>query len=471
MVPWKKFVGFGCVLSGSIYSIQKANAIQAPTKVHGDKIVIVGAGIGGLAAANALRAQGFSVEVFEKARALLPVGATLALSPNGVAALEAISPDACDRILAQCITPEVCVIRDMNNEVVKKTSFIRNKARLLVWHILQSELARGLPVGCLHLDRTFSRYDVDPKTREVTVVFKCGDGSEEVVRANCLIGADGVNSAVRLFMHGEDPQKINHDKIMFRANLSRKNVESLLPNPHEIPGEGVQFSWSRSPGELFSFREAGQDSLTFTAINYFGHAELIENSTEIVGPSQAGCDKGLVKRASTLKRRLGGRKAILQKTFETYPPAVQRIIDVTPEEAIYVNEVMDHQVSSRWVDGPVALIGDAVHTMTPDAGQGANMALEDAAELAAFLSRGFFKKDFLSRNFSKEEKWGLERGLALWEKERKPRVERVGHYSRQLTAEHNPVNTPGSVDQPNPDFFDYIYAYRPSLTPSRVVER
>eukprot|EP00961_Rhodomonas_salina_P244963 3310403-Rhodomonas_salina.1 len=63
----------------------------------GERIVIVGAGIGGLATAVALRSQGFEVDVFERAKELRPVGATLALAPNGLAALSAISQEACEK--------------------------------------------------------------------------------------------------------------------------------------------------------------------------------------------------------------------------------------------------------------------------------------------------------------------------------------------------------------------------------------
>mmetsp|Transcript_60220 Transcript_60220/g.123710 ORF Transcript_60220/g.123710 Transcript_60220/m.123710 type:complete len:392 (+) Transcript_60220:622-1797(+) len=382
-----------------------------------------------------------------------PVGSTLALSPNGLTALDAICPDAYSRVVEKSVEPDVCVVKNMKDQVVKKTHFIQNKALLLVWHVLQMELAIELPPECIHLGRKFLKYQVDPETRKVTAVFRCVDGSEEIVRADCLIGADGVNSAVHQCMHGSAPQKVVHDKIMFRANLLKKDVETSFPSPHDIPDQGVQISWSKEDGELFSFRETGGDYLTYTAISNFGSDEGGQNvAQELWGEDQEDWGPELIKKRATLKRNAGGRKKVLKRMFEGYPASVQHIIDITQEDAIYVNEVMDHPVSERWVDGPVGMLGDAVHTMTPDAGQGANMSLEDAAELAAFLS------------IHRWEERGLEKGLVQWEAARKPRVKIVRALSREMTRTNSPVNTPGAAGQPKPAYFNFIYAYRSSLS-------
>jgi 2-polyprenyl-6-methoxyphenol hydroxylase-like FAD-dependent oxidoreductase len=83
--------------------------------------------------------------------------------------------------------------------------------------------------------------------------------------------------------------------------------------------------------------------------------------------------------------KAGERKPELLELFKDWHPAVRNVIEATPEEAILQNDIYDRKPSKSWSVGRVTLLGDAAHPMTPNMGQGACQALEDAIVLADCL--------------------------------------------------------------------------------------
>ena len=138
-----------------------------------------------------------------------------------------------------------------------------------------------------------------------------------------------------------------------------------------------------------------------------------------------------------------------KEAFAQFPGTVQEIMKLTEPEAIYVAPVKDLDFCETWTDGRVAILGDAAHAMTPALGMGANMALEDAAELLHFLG---------------DRSMPLDRALSRWEVSRRTRVQRVHARSRQRTEENNKSNF--MLNNPSADLMDFMAEVRRYRPPS-----
>ena len=121
-------------------------------------VAIIGAGLGGLACAIALRKQGFEVQVYEQAKDFRPVGGGLALFPNGLNFLELIEPDIVEEIKNSGCCLQKIVIKNIAGETISSsptTQLIEKYGQTLVtiwwWH-LQQIFASKLPENIIHLD-------------------------------------------------------------------------------------------------------------------------------------------------------------------------------------------------------------------------------------------------------------------------------------------------------------------------------
>jgi 2-polyprenyl-6-methoxyphenol hydroxylase-like FAD-dependent oxidoreductase len=112
----------------------------------------------------------------------------------------------------------------------------------------------------------------------------------------------------------------------------------------------------------------------------------------------------------------GGRKAELLHRFQGWHHPIRALLERTEESAILRNDLHDHDPLRRWSAGRVTLLGDAAHPTTPNLGQGACMAIEDAVVLARCL----------------KETGDLAAALAAYEARRKPRTSAITLRSRRL---------------------------------------
>lgn len=123
----------------------------------------------------------------------------------------------------------------------------------------------------------------------------------------------------------------------------------------------------------------------------------LEESTETWGRGRrfgtVPIERGRVYWFATLNAPAGGRdepgkiRSRLQEIFAGWHPPVAEVLAATPEEAILRNDILHRLPAARWVEGRTALLGDAAHPMTPNLGQGACQAIEDAVILADCLTR------------------------------------------------------------------------------------
>lgn len=304
------------------------------------RAVVIGAGIGGLSAGIALKRAGIHVELYERAAELKEVGAGLSLWANAIHALELLGLGEATR--AYCTPYEVAGIRTLDGRVLSPPppDFARMVGPPCVVHRveLQEMLVGALGAGRVRLGARCERFGED--AAGVTAEF--ADGRR--ARGDVLIGADGLHSIVRSQLHGPRPPRY----AGYTAWRSVVSFDTSRVRASESWGFGARF---------------GMVPMSGNRVYWFA----TENTPE------------------------GGRqpdeKAHLQRLFRAWHEPIEALIEATPRSAILRNDIYDRPVLRRWGAGRVTLLGDAAHPMTPNLGQGACQALEDAVVLARCLQR------------------------------------------------------------------------------------
>ena len=314
------------------------------------RALVIGGGIGGLTAARALSRAGLEVKVFERAAKLeqIQVGGAIHVWHNGMRGLQRL--ELADQVRAlggAAATVEVAEFRNWRGKLLFSWS-PKDTERLAgapTVGVIRPELHRvlvgGLEQGMLELGRECTGFD---QTADGVVAYFKDDSSE---RGDLLIGADGLRSAVRRTLLGEE-------QLRFARYAS---WQSLCEYDHEQTRPGL-FRVVWGPGARFLFYHVGTGRLYWEGIY----------ATEPGGSDPPG-------------RR---REAVL-KRFEAWAPPVPEIIGATEEGGIMRGDVYDRPATKRWGEGRVTMLGDAAHPMTNAVGQGANMTIEDSVVLGSML--------------------------------------------------------------------------------------
>jgi 2-polyprenyl-6-methoxyphenol hydroxylase-like FAD-dependent oxidoreductase len=300
------------------------------------RVIVIGAGLSGLATAAALHHAGVPTVVFERAPEMRPVGAIIGVAANAASGLE--------RIGQARLVEEICIpvqrldylswsgrslthmpIAEVARDLGTRT-FIALRAEI------QLGLLRGLPSDAVQLSSTCTGFDQDDEG--VTARFE--DGREE--RGAVLIGADGIRSAVRSQLRGDEPR--------YSGYSGWRGVAELDPQPLE-PGLAKQV--------LGSGRTFGTFGLTGGRMYWWASLRMPAGR----GDSSAG------------------RKADVLAAFEGAPALVHQLLDATDESAMLRNDIFDWPPVERWSEGRVTLVGDAAHATTPNTGEGGSHAVLD----------------------------------------------------------------------------------------------
>jgi 2-polyprenyl-6-methoxyphenol hydroxylase-like FAD-dependent oxidoreductase len=310
----------------------------------GPKIVIIGGGIGGLTAAVACARRGLDAEVYEQAPELKEVGAGVGLWANALRALEPIGLAGPAARLGGGLAgsgikrPDGTWLMYQPQEVMRQ----RWGAGFAPVHRaeLQRLLASQLDPATIHLGTRCTGFQ--DTAEAVNVHF--ADGRQ--LQADVLIGADGVHSAVRGTLLGTTP-------LRYRGYTA---VRSLTPaGSVPLPDDGIE-TWGQ--GARFGLAPAsGERIIWYATWN---------------APAGTADDIGM--------------QARLLRLFGAWHDPIRAVIEATPEDVVVRNDIYDRWPARTWTRGRVALIGDAIHPMTPDLGQGACQAIVDAVTLAGCLA-------------------------------------------------------------------------------------
>lgn len=339
------------------------------------KITIAGAGIGGLTAAIALKQAGFEVSVLERFNKISAAGAGISLQMNAMAALDRLG--LTETILKQgnIITAAEIRLRGKNlsqvpvQELSDKLGhpFVAiHRARL------QELLVEAL--GAQHLRTGADVKHAEQVEDHVRVTLANG----ETVETDVLVGADGIHSVVRRCLWGEEPKR----------HSGYTAWRGICPNQNLWPAGLFVEHWG--DGQLF-----GTVALNPEEVYWFA-TKVADEQTE-----------------SDADTRL----EILQR-FADWPSPVHELIESTAPEKVLRNEIYDLPPRFPWGEGRITLLGDAIHPMTPNLGQGGCQAIEDAVVLANELAHAST----------------LEQGLRQYEQKRHPRTKKFVTQSRMFTS-------------------------------------
>ena len=347
-------------------------------------MIIIGAGIGGLATAIALRRVGIDAQVYERSVDLAPVGAGLSLWKNALVALDRLGLR--DEVRALSVPGMDAGLRTWQGGVLVGSAATELAQRFgeyaIVVHraalqrVLRDRL-ESLGPGSVHLGKTC--VSIDESAGGVTARF--ADGSE--AHGPALIGADGLRSVVRAHLHGDTPPR-------YSGYTAWRGV-ARFDHGRLRAGE----SWGA--GQRF-----GQVPMHGGEVYWFATANV-----------PAGEHSG------------DGEQAELLRRFAAWHDPIEPLIRATDPAAILRNDIYDRPPLRAWGRGRVTLLGDAAHPMTPNLGQGGCQALEDAVVLARSL------KDAAS----------IDAGLRAYEAARLPRTSFITLASRR-------VGVMGQVEHP-----------------------
>jgi salicylate hydroxylase len=314
------------------------------------RIIVVGAGIGGLSAALTLERSGFEVKVFEQAPELREVGAGVQISPNATRILHRLGLEQPLRRFG--VLPRAVVIRRWDDGRVLARQPLADACErnfgAPYYHFHRAELldvlSAALPEGILHLDHRC--VGLTQHADRVEVQFNNGVTTD----ADVVVGADGIHSTVREAIVGtESPRFSGH--VAYRGLVPAARVAHLE----------IELAASMWLGPNHHF------------VHYFVGAGARYHNWVAVTPSEWRIESWTAK----------GEVADALKEFDGWHPRVRAIIgsaDATNRWALY-----DRNPLPRWTVERVTLMGDAAHPMLPYMAQGAVQSIEDAAVLAKCL--------------------------------------------------------------------------------------
>ena len=383
------------------------------------RIAVIGAGIGGLAAACALREQGFEVQVYERAAELGEVGAGLQLGPNAVKVLRALGIEERLRPLACEPTNIVSLASDDGHlrfrEPLQAIAAAQFGAPYLTAHRadLHRLLQQRLPAGSIHVDAQCTGVSA----RDGAAVF--ADGRE--IEADIVVGADGINSAVRESLFGIQPARYTQ-QMAWRCIVPIDCVPMQIgPGRSVSVGRDEYVGWIGPDGHVICYPIRGGRLYNIFA----GHVseQWVEESWSV--PSSV----------DELLAGFGGwNEALLEMLGQV--------------EHCYKWGIRDRDPLARWTSGRATLLGDAAHPMMPTLAQGAAITLEDAYALA--------------RNLARHD--DPEAGLAAYEAERRPRASRVQLQAREQFRNNRKIPAPPPLSR------DWIFAHDATREPVSPVE-
>ncbi|MCG5219324.1 FAD-dependent monooxygenase [Streptosporangium soli] len=338
------------------------------------RVAVVGAGLGGVAAAVGLHRLGHEVTLFERGAELREAGTGIAVMPNGIRALDGLG--LAEGFRGYVMSAASAGLRDWRGRALLVTDAAQAQREVGALAIIdRAELHRALraplPVELVRTATPVERLEPDPTG--VTVI---SDGTP-VARADAVIAADGIGSRLRGQLFPRHPGL---------RRTGRVDLRGMLPNPPGLDPADLLASQlvDRRSGAMFGLFPVGGNHLYWFT------------DSALHGPPP-GADEA--------------RRQMLSLMADWHP-LVTTLIEATPLADIYVDPIARlAEPLPSFAAGRIALLGDAAHAMTPDLGQGSSQAFEDAAAV--------------TRHLTDAEPADVVRCFHRYDAERRPRANRI----------------------------------------------
>jgi salicylate hydroxylase len=369
------------------------------------RVVIIGGGIGGLAAAVAVRQRGIEVNIYERSAKLEEVGAGLQVGPNAVKVLRALGLG--DELARNAFEPVNMVSLRWDDaslrsrEPLKATAPQKYGAPYMTAHRahIQEMLSSALPERIIHLGATC----VGAISTDTAAIARFANGRE--VEADAVIGADGIRSVIRAQHFGAGEPRFTQ-QMCWRCMVPMAKVPTRIgPGASVDLPHGDYFGWLGPNGHVICYPIGNGDMLNIFA----GHVteEWVEESWSV--PSSQ------------------------EELLAAYEGWNEALLDMFRNVShVYKWGIYDRDPLPQWSKGRVTLLGDAAHPTMPTLAQGGNMAIEDGYVLARNLAR---------------HADDVPAALSGYVAERQPRTARVTLQSRQQFANNRKVPPPPFLDR------------------------
>jgi salicylate hydroxylase len=310
------------------------------------RVAIIGGGIGGAAAANALLQRGIDVRVYEQAAALTEVGASVALQPNGIRALRRLGfgPDLA-RLGARWRDPRYC---GADGTLIAPMWPVDLAAQIEFYGLHRADLLQmlvdRLPGEVVQTGHRCTGFTQDGQ--QAVVYFANGERAV----ADVVVAADGIHSTLQQYVVAPTAP-LSSGSIAYRGVIQAASVSWPAGAMRNWLGAGKRFLvYPLRAGEL---------------LNYVGVVPTDEQMQESWSAP--------------------GDPAVLAREFAGWDPLVGDIIAQVSQTFRW--GLYDREPLPSWTRGRLTLLGDAAHPMLPHGGQGANQAIEDGVALATVLSQ------------------------------------------------------------------------------------
>lgn len=362
------------------------------------RVAIIGGGTGGLCLAQALHKAGVPVAVYERSgvRTERLQGYRVHINPKGSQALhECLPVEQWQTFVDTCGSPggafafvneqmkELLLIEDDLTSGPERdpTRSHHSVSRITLHQVLSAGLDE-----VLHLDKEFERYEQAP---DGTITCHFTDGT--TTTADVLVGADGANSRVRR-QYLPEAQRVDTGIRAIAGKLPLTDeVRSWLPARMQ---EGPNNVLPPSGCGMFMAPHDLSDSLLSTTTapgagrnGTTSRADLHFNNTTsyLMWAYAANSNKYPHSDTELSTLDAGALRAVAAKQITDWHPDLRRMVANTPDETITLLPIRTSVPTKRWQTTTITVLGDAIHSMTPFRGIGANTALRDAQLLARNL--------------------------------------------------------------------------------------